>query len=127
MQAEYNELSTDQAEKLLMRLRFGVYEQGDKNIQLPAHQICKIEASQLIPAIRTSSGEITADQGEINKSFKDFYSSLYTLASVEEPNLFDAFFQNLQFLNTDQAVRDALEKDITSQEISAAISSLNSG
>lgn len=73
----------------------------------------KIEASWLIPAIRTSSGEVTVDQGEINNSFKDFYSSLYSSASVQDPCLFDAFFQDLQIPNIDQAIQDELEKDVT--------------
>ncbi len=39
----------------------------------------------------------------------------------------DAFFQDLQIPNTDQAIQDELEKDKTPQVFSVAISSLKSG
>ena len=56
-----------------------------------------------------------------------FYSSLYTSASAQDPNLFDTFSQSLQIPNTDQDDWEEVERDITYQEISAAISSLSSG
>ncbi len=64
-------------EKLLLRAKFKVYEQGDRSGKLLAYQIHKIEASQLIPAIR---GGGYSRSGEINNSFKEFYCSLYSLA-----------------------------------------------
>ena len=44
LQSEFDELSTRQAEQLLLRARYRVYEQGDKASKLPAHQLRKSEA-----------------------------------------------------------------------------------
>ena len=84
LQSEFDELSTRQAEQLLLRARYRVYEQGDKASKLLAHQIHKSEASRLIPQIRTPSGATTVIHKENNDQFKQFYSALYMLSETRK-------------------------------------------
>lgn len=81
LQMNYNLLSTQKTERLLLRSRRFLYEHGEKAGHLLAHQIKSQSASQQIKQIRTSSGELTVISSVINDTFKTFYSELYTSQS----------------------------------------------
>ncbi len=80
------------------------YEHSDKAGKCLANQLCGFRAKQLIPGIRTTTGEITSDLKCINNKFKAFHSKLYT---------------------SDNTAVD-LEIPVIQEEIIAAISSMQS-
>lgn len=51
LQAEYDILSTDKAEKLILRAQHRIYEQSDRTGRLLARQIREAEASRMIPQL----------------------------------------------------------------------------
>lgn len=77
LQAEFDLISTKEAERLLLCSRGSYYEHGDKASRLLAHQIRRQATSRLIPTIKNTYDTITADPLEINATFKSFYSLLY--------------------------------------------------
>ena len=77
LQAEFDIISTKEAERLLLRSRGSYYEHGDKASRLLAHQLRRQATSCLIPSIKNACDTITTDPLEINATFKSFYSSLY--------------------------------------------------
>lgn len=46
-----------------------------------ARYVKQREALSAIPAVRTEGGALMSDSIEINKTFRDFYASLYSLES----------------------------------------------
>lgn len=54
-----------------------LYEYGDKNSRLLAHQFKPQVASRLIPQIRDGSNNIVSKLQDVNKVFESFYSYLY--------------------------------------------------
>lgn len=77
LQSEFNLLSTNEAERLLLHSRGAYYEHGDKASRLLSHQLKRRAASRLIPQINDSSGSLISDPAGINDAFTSFYSSLY--------------------------------------------------
>lgn len=88
----------------LTRPKFNMNERGDKSRSLL----------------------LNSNQNLFRRGHRDEFSSFYSSASAQEPDLFEAFCLSLQIPSIDQANRE-LQRDITSQELSAAISSLMSG
>ena len=77
LQAEFDPISTKEAECLLLRRRSSYYERGDKASHLLAYQLRRQATSRLIPSIKNTCDTITRDPLEINATFKSFHSSLY--------------------------------------------------
>ena len=77
LQAEFDVLMTHHTTNLLLRSRSKFYEHGDKASNLLAHQLRQMSTSRQILQIQTNSGR-TTDSVEINKTFKEFYKSLYS-------------------------------------------------
>lgn len=127
LQSEYDNLSTVHAERLLQQARYRIYEQGDKTSKLLAHQIRKSEAARIIPQIRTNSGATTVVHEEINNRFKQFYTSLYTSESSQDPQVINSFFNGLNIPSISKDSQDSLEQEFSSEEIEVAISSMKSG
>lgn len=77
LQTEFDLITTNDAERLLLRSRVTYYEHGDKASQLLAHQLRRQVASRMIPQVRDSSGILHKGPTTINSVFHSFYSSLY--------------------------------------------------
>ena len=76
LQAEFDLISTKEAEHLLLHSRGSYYEHGYKASRLLAHQLRGQTTSRLIPSIKNTYETITTDPLEINATFKSFYSLL---------------------------------------------------
>lgn len=74
LQMNYNLMSTQETEKLLLRLRGFLHEHGEKAGHHLARQIKSQSASQLIKQIRTPSGELTVMPSVINETFTMNYT-----------------------------------------------------
>lgn len=72
LQAEYDILSTNEAEKLILRAQHRVYEHSERTGKLLARQIREAEVSRMIPQLRLQSGAITVNYKAINSEFKKF-------------------------------------------------------
>ena len=77
LKAKFDILITHQAQNLLLKSKSTFYEHGEKTGKLLADQLKARRTKQTITNIRTVSGEVTADPGQINNTFRDFYSKLY--------------------------------------------------
>lgn len=64
------------------------------------------------PQFRTNSG-ITTDPREINNTFKEFYSFLYSSDQDSTSPNFDNFFDYLSVPSADVSVVEELDKPIT--------------
>lgn len=65
------DLSSINAEEIILKSRHTYYEHGDKLSHLLAHQLRQSAASQVISEINTSGG-LTRDPEEINNAFRNF-------------------------------------------------------
>lgn len=127
LQAVFNLISSREVESHLLRSKSNYYEHGGKTGKLLAAQLRGLRAKQLIAGVWTDNGGITSDQKEINDKFKTFYSNLYSLDCTVDCNIMENFFNNLDLLSLSQDLRNNLDAPITQEEISAAISSMQSG
>ena len=127
LQAEFNVLSSHEIESLLLQSKSNYYEHGGKTGKLLATQLRGLRSKQLIAGVRTDNGCITSDQKEINDKFRTFYSNLYSSDCTADFNIMENFFNNLDLPSLSQDLRNNLDAPITQEEISAAISSMQSG
>lgn len=72
LQAEYDILSTGEAEKFILRAQHRVYEHSDRTGKLLARQIREADTSRMIPQLRLQSGAIIVNYKAINSEFKKF-------------------------------------------------------
>lgn len=98
LQKEFDLLTTQKAENLLIRSHHVYYEHGDKTGRILAHQLRQKAASQEIPEIRDESGMVCIDHSAINSRFMRFYSNLYTSESLRDDHLIKLFLQVLRSL-----------------------------
>lgn len=127
LQTEFNLISTKQSEQMMFKSRQSWYEYGERASKMLAHQLRKSESTHVIPDIKTQSGHTTTEPTEINKTFQNFYSNLYKPESLNNPELFDVFFEELPLPTLDSQFRDKLEMPITLEEIKTAIRLMQSG
>ena len=91
LQSQYNLLSTDKAEQALLRLHGYVYENGDRAGRLLARQLKAKSAAQLISQIRNFNGDVVEEPIQINKIFKEYYMTLYSLESPQDHSEMTSF------------------------------------
>lgn len=127
LQTEFNLISTQQAERMILKSRRLWYEHGEKASKILAHQLQKSEATQFISEIKTQDGHITTNPQKINETFQSFYRELYQSESLHSPDLFDNFFDGLSVPSLDFESKDQLDGHISTEEIKAAISSMQGG
>uniref|UniRef100_A0A3Q1EXS2 Reverse transcriptase domain-containing protein n=1 Tax=Acanthochromis polyacanthus TaxID=80966 RepID=A0A3Q1EXS2_9TELE len=125
LQAEFDCLSSVEAEEMLLKAQYAQYEYGEKATKLLSHQLRSTAMSHLIPQIQTSNG-ISSDPQIINDQFKKFYSTLYTSEYTPDSASFDSFFDNLNVPTIDQLTKGQIEESITPEEVIRAIGSMQS-
>uniref|UniRef100_A0A9J8CV62 Reverse transcriptase domain-containing protein n=1 Tax=Cyprinus carpio carpio TaxID=630221 RepID=A0A9J8CV62_CYPCA len=125
--SEYNLLSTNHAEHLLLKSRHRFYEFGDKPSKALALQLRLQTARSFIAQIQDTAGNSISDPQEINNQFKLFYSSLYQSDSLKDANLIDHFFENLDIPQISNESKTKLEDPIRLTEIQQAIAQMQSG
>ena len=126
LQTEYDSLTTDKATYLLTRARYNIYDSGDKAGKLLAQQARQTASSRLIPKVYNKNDEIVTDHLEINSTFKQYYSDLYTSECDKNFPQIDSFFDNLTFPSIQSEHNSFLGGNISSGEILDAIKSLKS-
>lgn len=100
------------------------FEQGDKAGRLLAQQVRATSASRLIPQIKLPDGSHTSDPVVINKSFSDFYTTLYTSEcapiTATTPNPLD----RLTYPQIDVNIARELGRPISLLEVHGAINAM---
>lgn len=126
LESEFDNLSTINAEEMLIKSRHMYYEYGYKPSRLLAHQLRQSSASRLISEIHTSSG-LTCDPQEINDAVHNLYASLYF--TEQEPTSDDLckFLGNLPIPKVAVDVAEILDSPITLEEVTDAIAAMQSG
>ena len=72
-QAEFNMLSTGQAERAMMKSKHMSYEYGEKPSKALAYSLRLTSTTHIIDLIESESG-LLSDPRDINKRFCDFYT-----------------------------------------------------
>lgn len=126
LQTEFDLLTTNETARQLLQARHRSYEHGEKAGKLLALQIRQSAASRMITEVRTSSGQITADQQDINKEFENFYTRLYSSESVGDTKLFDTFFCGLDIPTISMEDKEQLEAPLSLEELIQSIKSMQS-
>ncbi len=125
LQAEFNLLTTGEAERLLLRTRGNYYEYGDKVGRLLAHQLRNRAASRFVTQIAQPDGALSSDV-EINSTFKNFFSFLYKTEASGHSEEMNQFLGRINFPRVDPLLVPELDGPITLEEITKSINSLQS-
>uniref|UniRef100_A0AAR2KLP1 Reverse transcriptase domain-containing protein n=1 Tax=Pygocentrus nattereri TaxID=42514 RepID=A0AAR2KLP1_PYGNA len=125
-QAEFDRITTKEAERLLLCSRSTYYEHGDKASRLLAHQLKRQAASRLIPSIRNAHNVITTDPSEINATFKSYYSSLYKSEFPIDSTRMDNFLDGLSIPVVDVDIAKQLDSPLSLEEVLNAIKAMQS-
>ena len=124
LQSEHDLLMTHVVERQLRQSRQYFFEQGDKAGRLLAQQACAASASRLIPQIKLPDGSHTSDPLVINKTFSDFYTTLYTAECAPitaiTPNPLDL----LPYPQIDENISSELGRPISLSEVQEAIKAM---
>ena len=121
LQMNYNLMSTQETEKLLLRSCGFLYEYGEKAGRYLSHQIKSQVVSQQIKQIRTPSGELAVMPSDINDTFKTFYSELYTSKSPTDKKNMMRFLDNLEFSHISSIQKSELDRPLELREIADSI------
>ena len=127
LHSEHDLLMTSVAERQLRQTKQRFFEQGDKAGRLLAQQARAVNASRLIPKVKSPEGNLVSDPIEINKSFFEFYNNLYTsecpIIGTINPNPLDSLtFPQIDVVNTGR-----MGDPISTLEIQEAIKSMQNG
>lgn len=126
LQTQYNLISSSHAEQLILWSRGFFYEDGDKAGRLLAHQLKSRSSAQLISQITNDAGDLTIDPLTINNTFMNFYSSLYKSETPKDQSKLVEFFDIINAPTISLEHKKDLDHPLQLQEISAAISTLQS-
>ncbi len=126
LQAEFNLLTTGEAERILLRARGNYYECGDKVGRLLAHQLRNRAASRFVTQIAQPDGALSSDPVEINSTFKNFFSFLYKTEASGHSEEMNQFLGRINFPRVDPLLVPELDGAITLEEITKSINSLQS-
>lgn len=126
LKTQYDLLSLEKTEKHLLWSKGHYYEHGDKAGRLLAYQLKCRAASRLIPQIRKSSQVLSVDPQEINNTFKEYYSHLYTSTFPRDTSPMNKFLDTIDFPSLDDAARDDLDSPLQLQEVIDAVKSMQS-
>lgn len=127
LRAQCNELSLSKAENSLIHLKQTFYEQGEKSGKLLAWQIKKLQSSKAINSILTDSGTLSSDPLEINRTFANFFQTLYTSEATGDTSHQTNFLDDIQFPSFSDEARKQLEASLSVQEVLKAISIMKNG
>lgn len=120
-------LSLSKAENSLIHLKQTFYEQGEKSGKLLAWQIKKLQSSKAINSILTGSGTLSSDPLEINRTFANFFQTLYTSETTGDTSHQTTFLDDIQFPSVSDEARKQLEASLSVEEVLKAISIMKNG
>uniref|UniRef100_A0A671TVY8 Reverse transcriptase domain-containing protein n=1 Tax=Sparus aurata TaxID=8175 RepID=A0A671TVY8_SPAAU len=124
LHSEHDQLMTRVVERQLRQSKQNFFEQGDKAGRLLAQQARAVSASRLIYQIKLPDGSHTSDPVVINKSFSDFYSTLYTSECTPITETTPNPLDRLTFPQIDVNIARELGRPISSLEVHKAINSM---
>ena len=125
LQSEYNLLSTAHEERRLLKTRHAFYEFGDKASKLLAFQSRQLNNSKMITHIKTPSGSMLHNLKDINDSFVNFYSTLYTSEYPSDSATFD-FFKKIDLPTVNSDLHSDLGRPVAAAEVAQAIVAMQS-
>lgn len=125
-QAEFDMLSTGQAERALLKNRHRSYEHGEKPGRALAYSLRQISTTHVIEQIESETG-LVSDPSDINRQFSEFYSKLYSSQEPSDPNVMRTFFEGLDLPTVDENIRKSLDRPFSLDEINDAITCMQSG
>ena len=126
LRARYNEVSASRAAAKVLQLKQNFYEHGDKAGRLLAWQIKQRQTERTITVIEGPLGNIV-DPIKINEAFRDYYEKLYSSECPPNQKLQSQFLDNLNIPKLSEEDQIDLEKELTIQELSAAIDAMTAG
>lgn len=121
---EYNSILSTKVSDQLIRIKQKHFELGDKPHNLLSRQLRGMQANRAIHRIKSKSGEILIDPKAINGRFKEYYENLYKSRSKGD---ISAWLGMLDPPKLNDAAQNALNADVTIQEIVLAIKSFPNG
>uniref|UniRef100_H3A8B0 Endonuclease/exonuclease/phosphatase domain-containing protein n=1 Tax=Latimeria chalumnae TaxID=7897 RepID=H3A8B0_LATCH len=124
---EFNKLMSQKVEFALFRVRQSYFEAGEKASKLLAYHLCKLTASHNIHMIKNDSNRQMVTNRDINLTFKQFYSKLYTSESGVDISDSNTYLADIKLPCLDPGDRDVLEAPIATPEIKKAIEIIKSG
>lgn len=127
LRAQYNELSASKAVASLLRLKQSFYEQGEKPGKVLAWRLKQLQSEKVITSLQSDQGETIVDPTEINETFKKFYEGLYSSEMINANSELKVFLNSINIPKIPEILRTNLEKDITVEELSAAIDCIKAG
>ena len=127
LQAEFDMLSTSKAHLLLLKAKQRVFETGDKASTFLAYQARSAAASRLITQIKSPAGVVLSDTRDINKTFSDFYSNLYSSECPSDICDNDNPLDNIGYPTLDESLSKGLGEPISLIEIQEAIKTMQNG
>jgi len=123
LSAEYDLLTSQTIEYLLLKNRSDLYEHGDKVGEILSRQLKGTTAKQTIRGVKSQHVGVTTDQQGINNAFQQYYEEIYSSNNLCNSDLLENFFKDLPIptLSPDQVLDQALDMPITLQEVEMAI------
>lgn len=94
--------------------------------RLLAHQLKSKAASQLIPQICNSNNDLIVNPIEINNTFKNYFSNLYTSESPESNSEIFEFLNNIDIPVLNSVQKTNLDQPIQIEEILNSITLMQS-
>lgn len=122
LRSESNKLSAN-----MLRLKQLYYDQGEKPGKLLAWRIKQQQAERVITHIEDDEGKMTVDPMEINGAFRHYYENLYCSEGIYNLDIQSDFLGKLDIPQISEGTRDSLDGEITTLEISEAVSAMNAG
>ncbi len=95
LKAQFDKFSIERTQQYLLWSKGNFYEHGEKAGRLLVHQIKCQSTSRLIPQIRNRSQKLTMDPKEINDTFKEYYTNLYSSEFPEDTSNMLMFLDGL--------------------------------
>ncbi len=124
---ELNNLLKAKAEFIIHRTRLTYYDQSERSSKLLAARLKQNESFSTISAIQTPSGSVTYDPGEVNNTFAEFYSHLYTADPAPDLAALKLYLSELKLPSLTDNDAESLETPLTLLELQEALSLMQKG
>lgn len=123
---EIDKILGEEVERNIRFMKQIYYEAGPRATKMLAWRLRKQQAENTIRKIRDPiKDKITNNLDGIQKAFERYYESLYSQPERVNNQLIDEFLSSLDLPTLGKEANDKLTSPITKEEISKAISSLN--
>lgn len=128
IQAEINDIYSQETQRSLLFLRQKFYEAGGKSAKYLAYKLRKQQEESTIHKIKNPLTNVVETKSEkIKECFESFYRDLYSQPAAADEAQVDSFLSRLDLpILTDLQNKELIEP-ITSREVDLAISRLKTG